>query len=259
MFQIPDMSTRLYMPELMDDLNGPEDELFRTLRQFRTVNRLFSRTRTLVKRYLVPHMEQQGNREIVVADIGAGGCDFALWFTRFCRKRGIRARVLCIDNDPRAVRFAREVCRGHNDIAVYKASAFSVDTIDGPIDYIVSNHFLHHIRSGEIPGLLRTIHDTARYGFLINDLARSRAAYAGFTLFCRVFFRNRLSCHDGGLSIRKGFLKNEMADLAVASSLSTPVAIGTMHPGRIFLCCLKQQAAVQRGLPAENGKKGPRV
>jgi SAM-dependent methyltransferase len=259
MFQIPDMSTRLFRPELMDDTGGPEDELFRTLRQFRTVNRLFSRYRTLVKRYLVPHMKRQGNREIVVADIGAGGCDFALWFTRFCRARGIGVKVLCIDNDPRAVRFAREACRGHDNIAVNEASAFSIDTIDGPIDYIFSNHFLHHIGPGEIPGLLRTIHDRALCGFLISDLARSRAAYAGFTLFCNIFFRTRQSCHDGRLSIRKGFLKNEMADLVAASFLSAPVTIGTMHPGRIFLWCVKQKAVTQRGPQAENGKMESRI
>jgi 2-polyprenyl-3-methyl-5-hydroxy-6-metoxy-1,4-benzoquinol methylase len=242
MFQIPDMSTRLFMPELMDDTTGPEDELFRTLGQFRTVNRLFSRIRTLVKRYLVPHMAKQGNREIVCADIGAGGGDFAIWFTKFCRGRGIRVKMLCIDHDPRVVRYAQRKCRGHDDIVIYKASAFSVDTINGPIDYILSNHFLHHIGTDEIPDLLKKMHDTARCGFFINDLARSRAAYMGFTLFCRVFFRSRMSCHDGRLSIRKGFLKNEMAGLVDAASLSTPVTIGTMHPGRIYLCCLKDYA-----------------
>jgi 2-polyprenyl-3-methyl-5-hydroxy-6-metoxy-1,4-benzoquinol methylase len=242
MFQIPDMTSRLFMPEIMDDPAGPEDELFRTLSQFRTVNRLFSRIRTLVKRYLVPHMAKQGNREIVCADIGAGGGDFALWFTTFCRSRGIRVKMLCIDHDPRVVRYARQNCQGHDDIVIYEASAFSIDTINGPIDYILSNHFLHHIDTGEIPGLLKKIHDTAQCGFFINDLRRSTLSYIGFTLFCRVFFRSRLSCHDGRLSIRKGFLKHEMTGLVEAASLPTSVFIGTMHPGRIYLCCLKDHA-----------------
>jgi 2-polyprenyl-3-methyl-5-hydroxy-6-metoxy-1,4-benzoquinol methylase len=245
MFQIPDMSARVFMPEIMDDTTGPEDELFRTLGQFRTVNRLFSRIRTLVKRYLLPHMARQGNREIVCADIGAGGGDFALWFTKFCSSRGIKVKMLCIDQDPRVVRYARQACQGHDDIVVYEASAFSVDSINGPIDYIFSNHFLHHIGSGEIPDLLRKIHDTARCGFFINDLARSRAAYLGFTLFCRVFFRSRMPCHDGRLSIRKGFLKNEIADLVDAASLTSHVTIGTIHPGRIFLYCLKDRLVSQ--------------
>jgi 2-polyprenyl-3-methyl-5-hydroxy-6-metoxy-1,4-benzoquinol methylase len=239
MFQIPDMSSRLFMPELMDDLSGPEDELFSTLGQFVTVNFLFSRIRTLVKRYLAPHMKKQGNRELVCADVGAGGCDFALWFTKFCRKKGIRVKMLCIDHDPRIVRYARQKCQGHDDIGIYEASAFSIDAINGPIDYVLSNHFLHHIDSPEIPGLLKKFHDTARCGFFINDLSRSRQAYLGFTLFCRVFFRNRMSCHDGRLSIRKGFRKNEMAGLVDAANLSSPVFIGTMHPGRIYLLCLK--------------------
>jgi hypothetical protein len=122
---------------------------------------------------------------------------------------------------------------------MYEAQASSVDTIKGPIDYILSNHFLHHIDTNEIPDLLKKMHDTARCGFFINDLARSTSAYIGFTLFCSVFFRSKMSCHDGRLSIRKGFLKNEMTGLVDAASLPTPVTIGTMHPGRIYLYCLK--------------------
>jgi SAM-dependent methyltransferase len=247
MFQIPDMSTRLFMPEIMDDFNGPEDKLYRTLDQFKTVNYMFSRIRVLVKRYLAPHMALQGKREIVCADVGAGGGDFALWFTTFCRARGIKVKMLCIDHDPRVVRYARRNCQGHDDIVIYEASAFSVDAIDTPIDYILSNHFLHHIDSREIPDLLKKMHDSARCGFLINDLARSRLAYLGFTLFCRAFLGSTLSCHDGRLSIRKGFLKDEMAGLVDAASLSTPVSIGTMHPGRIYLCCLKHSTAAHEG------------
>jgi hypothetical protein len=241
MFHIPDMSSRFFAPELMDDVTGPDDELFGTLTQFITLNRLFSRTRTIVKRYLIPRMLAQGNREIVVADLGAGGCDFALWFTHVCRRRGIRVRVLCIDHDPRIVRFAREACQGHDDIEIIEASAFSIDTIPGPIDYVFSNHFLHHIDSLEIPGLLAKIHAAAQCGFLISDLARSALSYAGFTLFCRVFFRSNLSCHDGRLSIRKGFLKGELADCITRASLGVPATVSTMHPGRIFFFCFKNE------------------
>jgi SAM-dependent methyltransferase len=241
MIQIPDMSVRFFEPEIMDNITGPEDELFGTLRQFVTVNRLFSRTRTIVKQYLIPRMAALGDREIVVADLGAGGCDFALWFTRILRRRGIKVRMLCIDHDPRVVRYAKNACKSHNDIEIIEASAFSIDTINGPIDYIFSNHFLHHIESSEIPGLLAKIHTTARRGFLISDLARSAAAYVGFTTFCRVFFRSNLSCHDGRLSIRKGFLKDELAGIVAQASLGVPVAIRTMHPGRIFFFWFKNE------------------
>jgi hypothetical protein len=239
MFQIPDMSSRVFIPELMDDTGCGEDELHRTLIQFKGINRLFSRSGTLVKQYLIPHMMLQGKREIVVADIGAGGCDFAMWFTSLCQAKKIRVRVLCIDHDPRVVRFARRVCRGHENITVREESAFSIDAIDEPVDYIFSNHFLHHISSGDIPGLLSKIYSTASCGFLINDLVRSRGAYIGFTLFCRAFLQSAMTRNDGRLSIRKGFTENEMVCLATEALLPEPVTIGTMFPGRVFCCCLK--------------------
>ncbi len=233
------MSERFFAPEMMDDTGGSEQELFKTLREFKVLNALFSRSRSLVKRYFIPHMLRRGEREIVCADLGAGGGDFALWFTRFCRGKGLRVRMLCVDNDSRAVKFASEACRGHDDITVVEASAESIDKIDGPIDYIFSNHFLHHIASSEIPSLVRLMHDTARCGFLINDLARSKAAYAGFTLFCRVFLRTAMSCHDGQFSIRKGFLESEIAGLAAQAGFSTHFVAGSLHPARVYVCCLK--------------------
>jgi hypothetical protein len=255
MFQIPDMSNRFFASELMDDIHGSQEDLFRTLSQFRAINALFSRSRTLVKRYLFPHMLRQGDRHIVCADLGAGGADFALWFTRWCRGKGLRVKMLCVDHDPRVVRFAQEACSGHDDIAVVEASAESIGVINGPIDYIFCNHFLHHIESGKIPGLLKTIHDTARCGFLLNDLARSKAAYAGFGSFCRVFFRSTMSCRDGLLSIRKGFTKREIAGLAAQAAFSTPFVAGTLHPARVFLYCLKETTE-KRKVPSVNAVAG---
>lgn len=242
MFLIPDMSQRVFLPEIMDDPLGADGILFKTLREFRTINHLFSRTRTLVKRYLIPSMLRQGKREIVIADIGAGGGDFALWITGYCRSKGIRLKALCVDNDPRVVRFARDACKGRDDIAVIEASAFSLDTIEGPIDYFFTNHFLHHIPTVEIPGLLKMFYDRARVGVLINDLARSTLAYVGFTLFCFAFFRSYMSRVDGLLSIRKGFLKKDLTDLVSRASLASPVTVGMLHPGRVFLYCQKQDA-----------------
>jgi hypothetical protein len=243
MFQIPDMTARLSEPEQMDDMAGAEDDLFSTLRDFRIVNLLFSRTGALVKRYLIPHMLRQGGRELIVADLGAGGCDFALWFTGLCRRKGLAVRMVCIDNDPRAVAYSRTACNGRSEISICEASAFSIGEIPGPIDYVFSNHFLHHIGSPDIPRLLKIIHDTARCGFLINDLARSVPAYVGFSLFAMIFLHAGLSRHDGRLSIRKGFLKQELADLVARASFSTRFTVGSMRPGRVFLCCLKETAA----------------
>jgi len=239
MFQIPDMSKRLFVPELMDDTGCSEDELFCTLRQFKTLNGLFSRSRTLVKRYIIPHMKRCGNREIVCADIGAGGGDFALWFTRLCRAKGLRVKMLCIDHDPRIVRFARAACLGRPDIAVLEGSAAAIDKIGIRIDYIFSNHFLHHVDTAEIPALINKMHSSARCGFLINDLARSRPAYAWFSLFCKIFFRTTMSFVDGRLSIRKGFTEREMASFASQTSFASSCIVGKLRPARVYLCCLK--------------------
>ena len=92
-----DFSRRADLTERMDEPDCCETMLFRTLDQFRLVNRAFSRYTTLLNRYVGQEMCKAPEREYCLIDLGAGGCDIARWLTRQTRRRHLRLRVLAVD------------------------------------------------------------------------------------------------------------------------------------------------------------------
>ena len=239
LFKFPDLSKRSDQKEIMDGSDVDEQKAYRTLAQFRIINLLLSRSRKLMKEILIPHMLQAGGKELTLLDVGAGGGDVARWFAELCHSRGIEIKIICLDSDPIVTAFATQRCRSYENISVRQGSAHDIEAIDEDIDYIFANHFLHHLNNQDIPPFLEKVYRTARRGFLINDLIRSRPAYLGFTLLAGTFFHKSYHFHDGRISIRKGFKFHELKEIVACLTFSNCVKLGCRVPARVFLHCFK--------------------
>ena len=200
----------------MDLLDADETKLIATVRQFRTINRLVSRSRSLIRTYILRPARSRGLSRITVLDVGAGGCDIGQWIVRAAEGMGISARVICLDQDPRIIAYARQCTAGNPDIEVVQGSAEEIERW-GPVDYIFANHFLHHLPDAAIVALLPRIARTARYGYVLNDLRRSRLSHLAYSLLAGLFFRGSFAYADGRLSIQRGFTAAEL-QLLVASA-----------------------------------------
>lgn len=212
--------------ELMDDPAADEGLLLATVEQFGAINRLLSRSRTLISRFILDDAERRALAEYTVVDIGAGACDIGEWMVEAARRRGQRPRVICLDADPRIAAYARRRVAGTDGLEVVEAAAENLSRL-GPVDYIFANHFLHHLDDDEIVRLLPAVSSAARNGFVINDLKRSRLSHVGFTLLAAVFFRKSFALRDGQLSIRRGFLRGELENLIRRAGLGPGVQATT--------------------------------
>lgn len=230
--------------ELMDDPAADEGMLFATVEQFGAINRIVSRSRTLISRYIFDDAARRGLAEYTVLDLGAGACDIAEWLVEAAHRRGQRPHVICLDSDPRIAAYARRRVAGNDSLEVVEASAEELSRL-GRVDYIFANHFLHHLDDDEIVHLLPAVSRAARNAFVINDLKRSRLSHAGFTLLAAVFFRRTFALRDGQLSIRRGFLRGELENLIRRSGLGAgarapgaalqEVGVRSLFPGRLAI------------------------
>lgn len=234
-FLWPDLSHRLVAEELMDNPDSDPVRLERTLRQFVILNRLLSRAGALVKRVFIDDMLRDPNRTYTVFDLGAGGGDFGRRLSRWCRRHGLRVRIVCIDHDPRVAAFAREHCRGWSDIEIAETDVRDMLAGGGRADYIYANHFLHHVDDHAIPDLLRAIDRAAGRAFLLNDIARTHWGYLGFTALCAAFFHRSFAFHDGRLSIRRAFTADELRGYVDRAGLGKVVGVGRCFPSRVFV------------------------
>lgn len=218
--------------ELMDDPDADEELLLETVRQFGPINRLLSRSRSLIRRHILADVERRGLTSFTVLDLGAGGCDIAEWLVGAATRRGKAARVLCLDSDPRIVAYARRRVGTNPHLQVLEAPAEALSRL-GPVDYIFANHFLHHLDDREIMRLLPLIREQARYGFVLNDLRRSRLSYLGYTVLSGIFFRGSFAFYDGRLSIRRGFLRGELEELLRRAGMLRESEVNSLFPGRL--------------------------
>jgi len=206
----------------------------RTIRQFKLINRLFSGSSRLMRRYFFPVMEKHPDRVYTLLDLGAGGCDIAIAAVREARRRGLKLAITALDNDPRTLAVAYQAIRDYPEIRIVEGNALQLGRL-GAFDFIFSNHLLHHLRWEEIKVLLDQITVQTRLGFVMSDLKRSHWAYLGFTLFSPLLTPRSFHFHDGRLSIQRGFLPGELRDFLRREGPGREIQIVETYPSRVVL------------------------
>lgn len=242
---MPDFTRRTREEEMMDDLSGDHDQLEQTLRQFRIINWLLSRSRRLLRTCVLDHAKESGQRSFSIVDIGAGGCETMLWLSEEAARRGMHAEITCMDHDPRAVEYACARTSGNPAVKIVQADMNEISRL-GPFDYSFSNHLLHHLSDAETVELLRSVQNTTRRLWVMSDIRRSRVAYYAFSVFAFLLFGKGMSYHDGRVSIRRSFTPGELAAIAhrIAEEERPGPSVRTLVPARV--CVVGQGTAAPR-------------
>jgi len=214
-------------PELMDDPCLPEAEHLHALRALGTINAV-SRTAACLAASATPLLAAAGPGPLEIVDLACGGGDV----TRGCARRlgraqpGRRLYVTGIDMSPRALARARADL-AHDHGLAHDASCRVTFTArdlvaDGcpPCDVAVSSLFFHHLDDADAIGLLRSMREACRLGFVISDLMRSRLGLLLAVLGTAVLSTSRVARVDGPLSVRAARTRDEYRRLLDAAGLS---------------------------------------
>jgi len=182
-----------------------------TYRQFGVINRVLSGWRKLYVRELRT-ITKPDNAPVTVLDIGSGGGDLAVMLARWAARDGKPMRVIGIDPDPRAANFAAH--RSPSPGVEFR-QAHSADLVreGARFDVVISNHVLHHLGPDELRQLLADSEILAARKALHNDLIRSPAAFALFSV-AALPFRQSFIRADGLTSIRRSYRPGELAAAA---------------------------------------------
>jgi 2-polyprenyl-3-methyl-5-hydroxy-6-metoxy-1,4-benzoquinol methylase len=230
----PDLSQRMFAPELMDAPDCDPGRLQRSYRELALINQWLARARHLLTRHVLDHVARTPERPARFVDVGCGGGDVLAFMQARVRARRLPLQLVGVDLDPRAVSFARARLGPRSDVRVLEGSALALEELGLPFDYVFCNHMLHHFPDQEVPQVLAALHHAAGRRLLVSDLLRSPWAYAGYSLLAGVLFHRSYTFHDGRLSIRKGFHPDELARAAQTAGIAG-AQVGTLAPGRVYL------------------------
>ena len=215
---IPD---RRSLPELSD---LPSDaftrkELEGTLNDLTLVNRYLGNGRAVLKQLAAMHAETSGDGFTVV-DVATGTADIPVAIAKWARQAGVRVGITAVDLDPICISIARRRCASYPEITLAVADGFALPFANRRFDYVLCSKTAHHFTDGEVVRMIKEFSRVAKRGYVIVDLRRSRVAWFLIHLLTRLFTRNRVSRHDGPLSVLKAYTPGELSALASRSGTS---------------------------------------
>jgi len=204
--------------ELMDRLDAAPAELDRSLVDIARLNRLGA-IRTIL-RHIAPFFDRHApGRTLRVLDVGTGAADVPLALARWARRRGYRVAIVALERHPTVLRHAARAVNGTSEVRVVAGDALALPIRPGAVDVALCSLVLHHLPEEAVVALLGRLGELVRLGFVVSDFRRGRIAWAAVWLATHVVSRNRLTRHDGPLSVRRAYTPTELAHLAARARL----------------------------------------
>jgi SAM-dependent methyltransferase len=204
--------------ELLDRPGTPREELHECLMDIARLNRLGPKQALL--RHVAPFIERHdGGRPLRVLDIGTGAADIPVAIVRWARARGRTVSVFALDLQPEVLAYARTSVRDLPEVRLVVGDALRPPVRAAGIDLALCSLTLHHLPEEGVGRLLRLMADLGQLGFVVSDLERSRLGYAAAWLATRAISQNRLTRHDGPLSVRRAYTRAELSRLAARAGL----------------------------------------
>ena len=231
-----DFSRRAHLSEWMDE---PCDyaEFRDCLRDLEKVNRLVGAYRPTLK--WLEQFAVSRREPLRIVDVGCGGGDMLRRIETWASKRSIVVQLTGIDLNPYSARAAREFTNRGSSIQWVTGDAFSYDPAE-PVSLVISSLFTHHLADAEIIRFLIWMEQVAERGWFINDLHRKRIPYYGFAALAWLVRWHRFVRHDGPVSIRRSFLREDWERYGASAGLRRgDVRIEEVRPARLCVSRVK--------------------
>jgi len=224
--------------ELLDLDEAPFDEVRESLSDVRRVNRYLGGYRVLLH-HIRPFLKSyRSERPFTILDLATGSADQPIAIVDFSRRCQVSVRVTALDINRKMLNYAREEIHGYPEIDLIQGNVHSPPFGENSFDLVINSLSLHHFSRNEAIGILRAADFMGRCGFIINDLHRSRVAYVSIFILTRLMTKNRLTRHDGPVSVMNAFTPREMAEMARGASVKE-FEVHRHFPYRIALVASK--------------------
>lgn len=204
--------------ELLDVETTDSKELNASLRHVAQVNRFFGGEHSLLQR-IRPHYAD-GLR---VLDIGTGNGAIPCRIAADAVRHEVDIEITAIDSNAAMLDIARATTRAYPCITLQQADALALPFADGSFDIACMTLTLHHFEGAAAVRALCEMRRVARI-VLVSDLERCWPNYLGARLLALTWWRrNRITRHDGPLSVLRAFTSHELMDLARDAGLKARV------------------------------------
>lgn len=202
--------------EILDDFELQGNDLRQNLMELQRINTYLGGYAIAKEGVSDIIWKKRLNPPIRIADIGCGGGDTLRELAIWGREKGIDLHLTGIDANENAIAFSRQQSEQFPEINYRQINILSKEFHDLDYDIVTFNLFAHHFEEEEIIAFLQVCKDKGA-AVVINDLQRSVIAYSLFRLTSTALNFSPISRHDGLLSIRKAFTREDWINLLKAA------------------------------------------
>jgi hypothetical protein len=208
--------TRAQEAEIIDDFALAGEEIEKTFNSIEQVNIWLGGNLVFVNslKKVLRHPAIQHKEDVLLHDLGCGSGDGLVSLAKWARKQSRNIRFLGLDANPFVIQLAEKRTGDFPEIHFQTQNIFADTYRLKGVDIATFNLCLHHFEPQEIEVLLLKCKADGVHSILINDLHRHWLAYYLFQLVCWVFRSPKIAKEDGLLSIRKGFKRKELIQMA---------------------------------------------
>ncbi len=200
---MPFAEQRVIAPELLDHASA--EEAHDNLKDLVKINRYFGGY-AILRRMIAEFVKPDDSFSML--DVGAASGDMGAALLRSYP----RAMVTSLDH--RSVHLEKAAC------PKLAGDAFRLPFAPGSFDFVFSSLFLHHFTDDQVVELFRNFKSVARRAVLAIDLERGPLAYYFIPATRWLFGWHDISMHDGPVSVRAAFKKDELLALAIRAGLT---------------------------------------
>ncbi len=198
-------------PELLDDLPANDRRAIQSRRDLQRVNAWMGHARILA-REVAGAFHDRTPRSIV--ELGAGDGTLLLQLAKSMAPRWTQLRVVLVDRQP----LLSPQTKSEFEALSWRVESVDMDVFDWlqrphpePNDVTIANLFLHHFKEDELRKLLR--HAAQQTSFFLACEPRRSNFSLGAVGLMPLLGCNDVTTHDGRISVRAGFAKNELSAL----------------------------------------------
>jgi len=177
----------------------------------------------------------------VLLDVATGSGDVPRALVRRAVSAGVRLSV--IGSDVSAAVLVEGQRQPGPAVALVQHDATALPFADGAVDVATLCLAAHHLGPGPLRATLAELWRVSRHGVVVSDLERSPAAYLGARLMALVL-RNRLTSHDGPISVLRAYTAPELAGIARRAGLRR-MRVRRRVPFRLILVARKDAPACE--------------
>lgn len=209
---------RVDVDEWVDDPALSIEDTLDTVREQAVVNRVLGGAHATLA-HAIPLLRASTADPVRVLDAACGGGDVSRRLVDAARRHGKPIRVVGLDLSEHVITCARNLSAGYPEIEYIIGDALHPPFHQGDFDLVILPTFIHHLPPEQIVILLRVARDLCRGTVIVADLVRSSWAYLGFWLFSHLIRFNRVTIHDGLVSVCRAYTPAELTAMAQRAGL----------------------------------------